>query len=262
MGVIKKNDSKVSIFSPTSDDSLQTAQSDDELSIASVSTDVSTNIPQPVPQQRNYPKPMSFHNTRRRMGKKQSRRHDNAMLLETLVEESEIQEITLQDLMQNPSPGFSRLFEDDNMEKWYEFMESSEEVQKKIIEHSPKKRSSPFNSSQNSAGKEFQRIKSGVRNVLKRSHVPVGMLTYLETEVVNFFSKSPQSVYISGILSSFERLLLHAISQYHQLCSFSRTDESSHTRHVHVWNDNDGYTIPKMLLSEYLESREQKSAVN
>lgn len=258
MGVIKKNDSKVGLFSPASEDSLQIAQSDDELSIASVSTDVSVNIPQPIPRQRNYPKPMSFHNTRRRMGKKQSRRHDNALLLETLVEESEVQEITLKDLMQNPSPGFSRLFEGDNMEKWYDFMESSEEVQKKIIDHGPKKRSCSSDPAQDAAGKEFQRIKSGVRNLLKRSHVPVGMLTFLETEIVNFFTKSPQSVYISGILSSFERLLLHAISQYHQLCSFSRTDESSRTRHVHVWNDNDGYTIPKMLLSEYLESREQK----
>jgi hypothetical protein len=48
------------------------------------------------------------------------------------------------------------------------------------------------------------------------------MLEFLENEVVDFFSKMPCGIYTSSSLSSYERLLLHAVSQYHCLISYSK----------------------------------------
>jgi len=48
------------------------------------------------------------------------------------------------------------------------------------------------------------------------------MLEFLENQVVDFFSKTPRGTYTSSSLSSYERLLLHAVSQYHCLISCSK----------------------------------------
>jgi len=48
------------------------------------------------------------------------------------------------------------------------------------------------------------------------------MLEFLENQVVDFFSKMPCGTYTSSSLSSYERLLLHAVSQYHCLISRSK----------------------------------------
>lgn len=46
-------------------------------------------------------------------------------------------------------------------------------------------------------------------------------MSYLEEEIVEVFSSDPLAVYITQLLSSYERLLLHGVCQYNFLSSKS-----------------------------------------
>ena len=50
-----------------------------------------------------------------------------------------------------------------------------------------------------------------------------GMVESLEDDIRSFFEASPNSVYIAGHLSSYERLLAHACCAYNRLSSRSET---------------------------------------
>jgi len=50
-----------------------------------------------------------------------------------------------------------------------------------------------------------------------------GKLEHLEEEVVSFFTSCAKDVFVCRIANSFERLLLHALSQYLDLLSHSKS---------------------------------------
>lgn len=252
MGVIKKTDTKVGLHVAKSEESLNIPQSDDETSSASTVTD---SVPVlSIRTRRNIPCPLSFLNRRKHLGKKRNRRYENALQLETWREEEEFEEITIHDLICQSNFGFTKLFENvENMEAWHTFITSTEETQKRIVEYRPKKNN--FNQNKTNGLSSFQNIKFGLRNMLKKSHLPLGILNYLEAEVVTCFLKDPQDVYVSGHVSSFERLLLHAVSQYHQLHSFSVNEETTCVRIVKIYNPFHDFKLPEILLGQYLESK-------
>jgi len=66
----------------------------------------------------------------------------------------------------------------------------------------------------------FLKIGSGMRQALKK-HLPLGMLEGLENKVTETFLINPNTEYVADSLSSFERLLLHAICSYNSLNSHS-----------------------------------------
>lgn len=88
----------------------------------------------------------------------------------------------------------------------------------------------------------YQSVKNGLRATLKKKHVPlVNKLTYalkfiyikkclylqgiiemLETGLTDHFNEHPKEPYFAFSLSCYERLLLHAISQYYRLISNSK----------------------------------------
>lgn len=49
-----------------------------------------------------------------------------------------------------------------------------------------------------------------------------GMLVKLEVDIVSFFKEWPQSVYVSNLSNSYERMMLHALCQYLELISKSK----------------------------------------
>lgn len=103
------------------------------------------------------------------------------------------------------------------LQKWDEFICSSEEKQQQVINEGKEKK---CNLSRQSDSPE---ISAALRRLLRRKSFPTGILQYLEEELVGFFLEMPTKTYISRELSSFERLLLHSLSDYHRLISVSKS---------------------------------------
>ncbi|XP_069693870.1 R3H domain-containing protein 4-like isoform X1 [Periplaneta americana] len=269
MGVIRKNDPKLGIFA-SSEESLNIPDSSDDEHAGSSTEDAELPQAMHVPRRLRHrvpSVPMSFCNQRKRLGKKRSRRYDNVNQLVTLVEEDELGEVSFHDLVQNSNDAFQRLLEDsDSLEAWNNFIQSSEEVQmiiasEKGFHERSKKKQVPFSSKTPMTGEQaFRNIKTGLRNVLKKNRVPLGMLGFLENQVVEFFSKMPSGIYTSSSLSSYERLLLHAVSQYHSLISYSFDSTKEQIRLVRVSNPYEVYQMPTVLLGQYLEDKRKPSA--
>lgn len=96
-------------------------------------------------------------------------------------------------------------------------MSSSEERQQQMIAQEWK------NATEAARRKPIQRrLSATLRSLLKKRSLPLGMVQYLEGELVTFFSAMPRDIYVSPELSSFERMLLHSLSDYHSLTSLSK----------------------------------------
>ncbi|KAL8611215.1 hypothetical protein ACOMHN_013646 [Nucella lapillus] len=102
-----------------------------------------------------------------------------------------------------------------------------------------------------SAEECFQRVDKNLRSILTRRHLPLGLVSQLEREVVGFFTDCPGSVYVSHLASSFERLLLHAVCQYLGLCC--QSFEEGGERRTHVENKNPSFVLPARSLAQFLE---------
>lgn len=98
----------------------------------------------------------------------------------------------------------------------------------------------------------FGFIDPQLRSAFKKKHLSLGILSYLEEEVVSTFTGDPSAVYISPELSSYERLLLHGLCQYNRLKSKSMT--IARTRRTKVCNKANCFHKPKLSLTKYLEN--------
>lgn len=67
----------------------------------------------------------------------------------------------------------------------------------------------------------FTKIDKNIRDVFKRSFSHE-KLCELEEIILNTFSNSPDSIYISKLPDSFDRMVLHGICQYFSLSSKSK----------------------------------------
>ncbi|XP_068204486.1 R3H domain-containing protein 4-like [Palaemon carinicauda] len=98
----------------------------------------------------------------------------------------------------------------------------------------------------------FNFINPQLRSAFKKKHLSLGILSYLEEEVIGAFTGDPSAVYISPELSSYERLLLHGLCQYNRLKSKSMT--IARTRRTKVSNKHNCFHKPKLSLTKYLEN--------
>jgi len=97
---------------------------------------------------------------------------------------------------------------------------------------------------------QFDRIDKNIKDVLKRQ-VDFHKLVDYEDKIVSTFSVSPDSVYISQLPSSFDRMLIHGICQYFDL--HSKSFEKDGLRHTQVENFRKIFYVPSHLLSEYVQ---------
>ena len=67
----------------------------------------------------------------------------------------------------------------------------------------------------------FMKIGFNLRQALKK-HPPMGMLEGIEEKITETFIINPNSEFVAEDMSSFERLLLHALCAYNALNSYSR----------------------------------------
>jgi len=105
----------------------------------------------------------------------------------------------------------------------------------------------------------FERVEMRFRAMLRKRHVPLGILANLEEDLTSFFSECPRSVWISRLSSSYERLLLHALCQYLDLKSSSFDQDKA--RHTQVENHNVAFSPPRKSLHQHLEDMRLEKSV-
>ncbi|RWS04595.1 R3H domain-containing protein 4-like isoform X1 [Dinothrombium tinctorium] len=99
----------------------------------------------------------------------------------------------------------------------------------------------------------FERINHEIKSLLRKRHVPLGILSAIEEDVVTFFASEPLAVYKSCLPSGYQRLLLHACCQYLDLSCQSFNKDGF--RWSKVRNNNDYFDRPPVMLSGYLEQK-------
>ncbi|KAM4658378.1 R3H domain-containing protein 4 isoform 3-T3 [Amazona ochrocephala] len=175
--------------------------------------------------------------TPRAKGRKSLQRLENTRYLMTLLERdgcgSEEGELVYSAA---PSIFTEACNNETYVEIWNDFMNRSGEEQERVLlyleEEAGKKHRRKLPVKSEAKWKEhasfspqecFQRISRRLRATLKRGRIPMGTLEGLEEELLAFFSVTPHSVYTALMDNSFERLLLHALCQYMDLVSASRS---------------------------------------
>lgn len=257
MGLISKEDPVKGLFNASSAESLHIPSeppSEDEL--PPPPPVVHQHHP-PGPKPRVRPIPTAFFHLRKVLGKKKSRRYQDVNALMTLVEEDEFGEVSITDLAPSNDSQFAHLLRNStSMAVWNEFIESSEEAQQCLLMQLTAKdkvqRKRDNNGEILSGEDAFQNMDRHLRSFLK-GKIPLGLLCYLEERLTTFFLENPLEVFVSENVSSFERLMLHAISQYHQLLSHSvDAKDTSQGRVVKVINPHQDFRAPALLLGDYL----------
>ncbi|ESO92929.1 hypothetical protein LOTGIDRAFT_239569 [Lottia gigantea] len=191
-------------------------------------------------------------------GVRRARRTENLQYILNMVDRDEIETdvVTLKDPHVS---AFAQLFMDqEKMKIWNDFVNGNMDRKKKEKkeemlddeewEEIPDKRvvHPAF-----TAEESFQRLHSSFKKLLRRRHIPLGLLEKLEDEIMTFFRDWPNSVFISEITCSFERLLLHHLCQF--LCLHSSSKTRGGVRRTHIENLYDDFLPPDTLLSEYIE---------
>lgn len=221
-------------------------------------------------------------------GVRQRRRLENTNFLLSLVENEEYSshEETFSEFVSSASSSFETLFSNKkSMEIWNDFINQTGEEQEEflnhlgemgevrgtlakvekeqkekevamkdedeeftVLHHTDERQAHPANTPKEC----YARINSSLRAFLRRRHFPKGSLENHEEELVAWFTEDPHSVWVSHLPNSFERLLLHAVSQYLDLNSSSYDCQG--IRQTKVENKNDHFHPPLMCLSKYLDS--------
>lgn len=249
----------------------------------------SEDEPIPTPVRRRIQRPQQSRNenqnlteaiTSRRKGAKQARRCENLRDLMSMVEKEEL-ELDF-DVFEPTVSAFAELFsEREKMKAWNDFVNSTEEEQAEFLQsgarHGEQNGNRVENERENynglddswecvthacvsdkrsahpsfSAEECFQKLDKNIRMMLKRRQRPMGMMTWLENEIISFFQEWPTSVYISKLPSSYERMMVHALCQYLDLQS--KSVDSDGVRQTQVENPQPSFSCPPVLLTEYLE---------
>jgi hypothetical protein len=93
--------------------------------------------------------------------------------------------------------------------------------------------------------------------MLKQRHVPLGIMDSLEEELLEFFQTQPlDSTYQCGPLDAYRRGLLHAISQYNKLDSYSVGTKKTE-KVVLVKNKQPEFRPPPVRLVSFIENKIQ-----
>ncbi|PIK50195.1 putative R3H domain-containing protein 4 [Apostichopus japonicus] len=225
-------------------------------------------------------------------GVRQRRRLENTNFLLNLVENEEYSnEESFSEFVSSSSGSFDKLFSDqESMEIWNKFINKTGEEQDRYLENLDEyeevcgtlakvdleqrmKENDERDEDETVDDEDFlildgkdkreafpaytpldcyRRINTRLRAFLKRRQIPKASLENHEEQLVSWFSEDPQSVWIIHLPNNYERLLLHAVSQYLDLNSASYNCNG--VRQTKVENKKDSFHPPSMGLSDYLQS--------
>lgn len=105
-----------------------------------------------------------------------------------------------------------------------------------------------------SADEAFKTLQPKIKSIFTKRHFPMGILIQLESEIVDFFTKSPKGTCVIERSCSFDRLIVHAICHFNILLSQSYTTEENR-RQTHIRNWDPKFTAPAVSLSDYIQSK-------
>lgn len=125
--------------------------------------------------------------------------------------------------MESYKSPFARLLEDpDALEYWNDFVEKSEEEQMKIVTAFSEKFYDNDTQTEDKTNRHG-RLSSRIRRTIKiKKNLSLETVKSLEDDLIQFFKATPHDTYIKFPPTSFDRLLLHALAQYHKLKSSSK----------------------------------------
>jgi len=212
-----------------------------------------------------------LHPGRYPKGAKKRNRLNNALSLLSQIDEEELGDVGIDDFMTDAASPLSRLHQEEHdMKVWSEFISLAEEDQQAILDGvaedcvmEEEQEDEEFEILEDTkedgrhhhpaAGPSdaFNAIDANLKTLLKQRNLPIGMLEHLECDVTTFFTIDPRGVYISSLLNSFERCLLHALCQYHAL--LSKSFDSDGERRTKVENPHCDFWDPPLTLSAFLE---------
>jgi hypothetical protein len=174
---------------------------------------------------------------------------------ESLSDGEELNDISIYDFIPQTVSAFAQLLmEKENMKAWNDIINCTEDQQNELLDNLKKEsklKNEANDSNQSdsrriqpgfSADQCFKRIDADLKNMLKKKHIPLvsfksifylyiflksynsqGVLASIEEEITNFFNDKPFETYKSCLPSGYQRLLLHACSQYLDLTCLSKS---------------------------------------
>eukprot|EP00092_Neocalanus_flemingeri_P008094 GFUD01008734.1.p1 GENE.GFUD01008734.1~~GFUD01008734.1.p1 ORF type:complete len:257 (+),score=82.78 GFUD01008734.1:83-853(+) len=186
---------------------------------------------------------------RLKQGRRTKQRCENEKLLMTMYGLDE-EDITGQDIAQETRSYFLDLMSMENEELLDQFINNEEPryfSKEKITRKAKKITEDNFEPED-----AFMKIGFNLRQALKK-HPPMGMLEGIEEKINGTFITNPNSEFVAEDLSSFERLLLHALCAYNALNSYSF--DFGGKRIVRVENPYSTFFLKNPSLVHYLNMR-------
>lgn len=193
---------------------------------------------------------------------KKFRRYTNANLamteLGSLACESELEAVTINDFITQTTSPFALLMQNlDQTIDLNTFLDCTEDEQRDLfsqdikLEHCSFLDEPDIECPEKDSRQCFFRIDPKIRKQLVKKHIPIGILSSIETKIVQFFKDNPESLYKANFQSSYQRFLLHACCQYLNL-NCQSVDHDGYRLSL-VKNKHKNFSQPFKLLSEYLE---------
>lgn len=220
-------------------------------------TESNNNEPIPIRIRINRPKVIKASQVeevtrlKNNSGKKKLRRYQNRCTLQTLSEEEENGNMVV--IMESHKGPFARLLDNkDALEYWQEFVEKSEEEQSELIRALTEKYHNETvveRCQSDSPG----RISSRIRRTFKiKKNLSLEIVQVCEEDLIQFFKAKPEDTYVKIPPTSFERLLIHAIAQYHKLQSVSVIVDDGTRKSVKVYNNNKNWSPATCYLADFI----------
>lgn len=101
------------------------------------------------------------------------------------------------------------------------------------------------------ADQAFGTLCPKLKSLFSKRHFPMGILVKLENEVVDFFLETPKGTCVIERSCSFDRCILHAVTQFNYLYSQSFSTEDNR-RETHIRNVCPEFIPPPVSLSQYI----------
>jgi len=231
---------------------------------------------------------------KKNLGVRKQRRLENSRLLAALVDKEEICD-DLSDTLPETISAFTQLFlEAEKMKVWNAFIHKSEEEQREILFGRRRRKSAGHHGKNNgkahqrqtksvsessggqpAASQEekrqihpaysgsacFRRIEARLKTLLTHKHVPWEKLEQFERDLTDFFTTSPDGVFVTVLESGYDRLLLHAVAQYLRLRSQSIGPSDHRETQIESYSDRD-FTPPVQTLADYIRQHYGKASSN
>ncbi|XP_057653748.1 R3H domain-containing protein 4-like [Diorhabda carinulata] len=184
-------------------------------------------------------------------GKKKLRRYQNRCILQTLSEEEENENMVV--IMESHKGPFARLLDNkDALEYWQEFVEKSEEEQSELIRALTAKYHNET-VVERCQSESPGRISSRIRTFKIKKNLSLEIVQVCEEDLIQFFKAKPEDTYVKNPPTSFERLLIHAVAQYHKLQSVSVIVDEGTKKSVKVYNNNKNWSPASCYLTDFIK---------